>query len=187
MAAYTGMWGAIYFTPYATEVFALGEVSGGAIGVGKIWLAPFAAVAAGFIADKIGTAKAVIGTFILMTSGFLVFGLLPGAPNLVPMLMINVAIISCAVYALRGIYFALLEQGGIPVAVTGTATGIVSVIGYTPDIFVPAAAGIILDAYPGAEGFQILFLLVGGLSFLGLMAAYGAYRRIQYGRVFSSV
>ncbi len=187
MAAYTGMWGAIYFTPYATEVFALGGVAGGAIGVGKIWLAPFAAVAAGFIADKIGTAKAVIGTFILMTSGFLVFGLLPGAPNLVPMLMINVAIISCAVYALRGIYFALLEQGGIPVAVTGTATGIVSVIGYTPDIFVPAAAGIILDAYPGAEGFQILFLLVGGLSFLGLMAAYGAYRKIQCGRIFSSV
>jgi len=187
MAAYTGMWGAIYFTPYATEVFALGEVWGGAIGVGKIWLAPFAAIAAGLIADKIGTAKAVVGSFILMTSGFLIFGLLPGAPNLVPLLMINVAVISSAVYALRGIYFSLMEQGGIPVAVTGIATGIVSVIGYTPDVFVPAVAGMVLDAYPGAEGYQTLFLLIGGMSFLGLMAAYGAYRRIQCGRVFSSV
>ena len=59
---------------------------------------------------------------------------------------------------------------------------IYSVIGYTPDIFVPTVAGIFLDAYPGAEGYQTLFLFVGGLSFLGLMAAYGAYRRIQYGR-----
>ncbi len=187
MAAYAGLWGAIYFTPYATDVFALGEVLGGAIGVGKIWLAPFAAIAAGLIADKIGTAKAVVGSFILMTSGFLIFGLLPGASNLVPLLMINVAVISTAVYALRGIYFSLFEQGGIPVAVTGTATGIVSVIGYTPDVFVPALAGIVLDAYPGAEGYQTLFLLIGGMSFLGLMAAYGAYRKIQCGRAYSSV
>ena len=101
--------------------------------------------------------------------------------------MINVAVISSAVYALRGIYFSLFEQGGIPVGVTGTATGIVSVIGYTPDVFVPALAGMVLDAYPGAEGYQTLFLLIGGMSFLGLMAAYGAYRKIQCGRAFSSV
>ncbi len=187
MAAYSGLWGAIYFTPYATNVFALGEVLGGAVGAGKYWLAPVAAIAAGFIADRIGTAKAIVGSFILMTSGFLIFGLVPGAPILVPLLLINAAVISTAVFALRGIYFALLEQGGIPVAVTGTATGIVSVIGYTPDVFVPAAAGIILDAYPGAEGYQILFLLIGGLSFLGLMAAYAAYRQIQCGRDLSSV
>jgi MFS transporter, GlpU family, inner membrane protein len=179
MAAYSGMWGAIYLTPYATDIFALGDVLGGAIGIGKYWLAPVAAIAAGFIADKIGTAKAVVGSFILMTTGFLIFGLIPGAPNLVPLLLINVAIISGAVFALRGIYFALLEQGGIPVAVTGTAAGLISVIGYTPDIFVPPLAGIILDAYPGAQGYQTFFLLIAGMSFVGLTAAYIAYRKIQ--------
>ena len=179
MVAYTGLWGAIYFTPYATEVFDLGVVLGGAIGTGKLWLAAFAAIAAGFIADKIGTAKAVLGSFVLMTSGFLVFALLPGAPSLVPLLLINVAVISSAVYALRGIYFSLLEQGGIPLAVTGTATGIVSVIGYTPDIFMPTLGGMILDANPGAIGYQNLFLFIAALSSLGLMAAYVVYRKIQ--------
>jgi sugar phosphate permease len=179
MAAYSGMWGAVYLTPFATDIFALGDVLGGAIGIGKYWLAPIAAIAAGFIADKIGTAKAVVGSFILMTIGFLIFGLIPGAPNLVPLLLINVAIISGAVFALRGIYFALLEQGGIPLAITGTAAGLVSVIGYTPDIFIPPLAGIILDAYPGAQGYQTFFLLISGMSFLGLVAAYIAYRKIQ--------
>ncbi len=179
MTAYTGLWGAIFFTPYATEVYALGVVMGGAIGTGKLWLAPFAAIAAGFIADKIGTARTVLGSFILMASGFLLFGLLPGAPGLVPLLLINVVFISGAVYALRGIYFALLEQGGIPLAVTGTATGIVSVIGYTPDIFMPVLGGKILDANPGAAGYQILFLVVAAMSFLGLIAAYVVYRKIQ--------
>ena len=183
MTAYTGLWGAIFFTPYATEVYELGAVLGGAIGTGKLWLAPLAAIAAGFLADKIGCARTVFGYFVLMTSGFLVFGLVPGASNLVPFLLINVAIISGAVYALRGIYFSLLEQGGIPLAATGTATGIVSVIGYTPDIFMPVLGGVILDASPGAAGYQNLFLVTASMSFLGLVAAYVVYRKIQVGRV----
>jgi sugar phosphate permease len=181
MTAYSGLWGAIYFTPYATEVFALGVVWGGAIGVGKYWLAAIAAIIAGFIADKVGAAKAVLGCFVLMTAGFLVFGLIPGAPDLVLLLIFNVAVIACAVYALRGIYFSLLEQGCIPIAVTGTATGIISVIGYTPDVFLPVLAGVILDANPGAEGYQNLFLFISALSFLGLTAAYVVYRKIQAG------
>lgn len=179
MTAYSGLWGAIYFTPYATDVFSLGVVWGGAIGVGKYWIAAIAAVVAGFIADKIGAAKAVVGCFILMTTGFLGFGMLPGSPSLVPFLIINVVVIASAVYALRGIYFSLLEQGGIPIVVTGTATGIISVIGFTPDVFLPAVAGMILDANPGAEGYQNLFLFIAALSFLGLMAAYVVYRKIR--------
>jgi sugar phosphate permease len=179
MTAYTGLWGAILFTPYATEVYELGAVVGGAIGTGKYWIAPVAAIAAGYIADKIGCAKAVFGSFALMTFGFLLFGLVPGAPNLVPFMLINVALIAGAVYALRGIYFSLLEQGGIPLAVTGTATGIVSVIGYTPDIFMPILGGMILDANPGAVGYQNLFLVTAALSFIGLVAAYVVYRKVQ--------
>ena len=179
MAAYSGYWGAVYFTPYATETFELGSVLGGAVGTAKLWIAALAAVVAGFIADKIGSAKAVFGAFILMTSGFLVFALLPGRPGLLPLLLINVAVISCAVYGLRGIYFSLLEQGGVPVAVTGTATGIISIIGFTPDIFLPTLAGVILDANPGAGGYQLYFLLIAALSLIGLIAAFIVYRKIQ--------
>ena len=182
MTAYTGLWGAIFFTPYATEVYELGDVLGGAIGTGKLWVAFFAAIAAGYLADKIGCAKAVLGFFVLMTSGFLVFALVPGSPTLVPFLLINVTLIAVAVYALRGIYFSLLEQGGIPMAVTGIATGIVSVIGYSPDIFMPIIGGMILDANPGAGGYQTLFLVVTAFCFVGLIAAYVVYRKIQVGR-----
>ena len=110
----------------------------------------------------------------------------PGAPTLVPFLLINVIIISGAVYALRGIYFSLLEQGGIPMAVTGTATGVVSVIGYSPDIFMPIIGGMILDASPGAGEYQTLFLVVTAFCFLGLIAAYVVYRKIQVGQAASA-
>ncbi len=179
LAAYSGYWGAVYFTPYATEVFELGSVLGGAIGTAKLWIAALVAVVAGLIADKVGPAKAVLGAFILMTLGFLIFAIMPGQPGLLPLLLINVAVISCAVYGLRGIYFALLEQGGIPIAVTGTATGTISIIGYTPDIFLPALAGVILDANPGAAGYQHFFLLITVLSAIGLVAAFIVYRKVQ--------
>jgi nitrate/nitrite transporter NarK len=187
MSAYCGYWGAAYFTPYATEVFELGSVLGGAVGNAKLWIAALAAIVAGVIADKIGPAKAVVGSFVLMTSGFLVFALLPGTPGLLPFLLINVAIISSAVYALRGIYFALLEQGDIPMAVTGTATGTISIIGYTPDTFMPTLAGITLDANPGPDGYQDYFLFVTAFSFIGLIASYAVYRRIHRNQATSSI
>ena len=144
----------------------------------KFWYA-FGTIFILFFADKIGPAKAVLVFFVVMTGSFLVFGLIPGAPNLLPLLIINGALLAAVVFALRGVYFSLMEQGGIPIAVTGTATGVVSVIGYTPDIFMPTLGGIILDTYPGTVGYQYLFLMVSLLSFLGLIAAFIIYRKTQ--------
>ena len=86
---------------------------------------------------------------------------------LIPML-INAAVVSLAVFALRGIYFALLEDGGVPTAVTGTAAGVVSAIGFTPDVFMPLIGGVLLDAYPGVAGYQILY------GFIAVLCAAGA-------------
>ena len=60
MSAYCGYYGAYFFTPYATEVFELGSVLGVTISNAKLWIAALVAVVAGFIADKIGPAKAVL-------------------------------------------------------------------------------------------------------------------------------
>lgn len=181
LATNWGMWGTIYFTPYATEVYGLGDVWGGAVGGAKYWLAAITAISAGFVADRIGTAKTVIGLFVLMISGFLIFAGVPGAPYLVAMLLINSALIATAVYALRGIYYALLEQGNIPLALTGTAVGMVSVIGYTPDVLAPIVSGLVLDAWPGSKGFQVLFLLIGTVCIMGLCASVLIYRKVQAG------
>ena len=63
--------------------------------------------------------------------------------------------------------------------VTGTATGVISLIGFTPEIFIPTLGGMILDASPGAEGYQNFYTLITVLSAVGLAAAYVVYRKIQ--------
>jgi MFS family permease len=85
------------------------------------------------------------------------------------------AIAAVAIFALRGIYFALLEEGSVPIAVTGTAGGVVSAVAFTPDIFMPLLSGALRDAYPGAEGYRYLFLITAAICAAGLCAALLIY------------
>jgi MFS family permease len=136
-----------------------------------MYLKPPSALAAGFFADRAGISRAVSLCFLILIGGFAVFILTPGSPRLVAILIANTAITSLAIFALRGIYFALLEEGGVPLAVTGTATGIVSVVGFTPDVFMPMVGGVLLDRYPGAPGYRLLFLFIAVLCLGGLFSA----------------
>ena len=171
LAAYSAYWGSYYFTPFATDVFMMSVVFGGALGVGKMWLKPLPALGAGFLGDKIGASKTCAWSFVILIFSFGVFIFTPGRPNLVLILVINTAIAALAIFALRGVYFALLEEGGVPLALTGTATGALSVIGYTPDVFMPIVGGVLLDSYPGALGYRYFFIFIAGLCILGLIAA----------------
>ena len=175
--AYCAYWGSFSFTPYATEVFGASVVVGGAIGIAKSWVKPFPAVAAGFLADKIGASRAIAWSFGILIASFTLFAMTPGRPDWILMVLVNTVVASLAIFAIRGIYFALLEEGGVPLALTGTATGIVSVVGYTPDIFMPLLGGTLLDRYPGAPGYRFLFLFVAGMCALGLVAALLIMRR----------
>ena len=172
MTAYSAYWGSYYFAPYASDAFGLSVVLGGAVGVGKMWLKPFAAVAAGILADKFGVSKTVFITFLVLSAGFAVFGILPGGESWLIMMLINAAIVSAAIFALRGIYFALLEEGGVDAAVTGTAAGVISAIGFTPDVFMPLVGGVLLDAYPGAEGYRYFYLFIAMLCGVGTFASW---------------
>lgn len=171
LAAYSAYWGSYYFTPYATDVFLMSVVFGGAIGVGKMWLKPLAALGAGFLADKAGIARTIAGFFLVLIVSFVGFSFMPGDPKLVFILIANTAVASVAIFALRGIYFALLEEGRVPLIITGTATGIVSVIGFTPDVYMPMVGGVLLDRFPGGLGYRYFFLFIALLCVFGLSAA----------------
>ena len=63
-------------------------------------------------------------------------------------------------YGIRGIYFAVMEEARIPLISTGAAVGIISIIGFTPDVFMGPLMGFLLDKYPGAPGHQYVFLVL---------------------------
>ena len=171
LAGYCAYWGTFRFTSYSTDIFAMTVTMAAVISVGKMWLKPAAALVAGFVSDRLGIANSVSLLFVVLITSFALFAVLPGTPSLLAVMLVNVAIASLAVFAIRGIYFALLEEGGIPMAVTGTAAGVISVIGYTPDIFMPLLGGVLLDSFPGSQGYKLFFFAVAGICVAGLVAA----------------
>ena len=119
LTAYCGYWGLFRFTPFATEVFALSVTVGAMISVGKMWLKPIAALAAGFVADRFGITRSIIWLFALLIGAYCIAAFVPGKENFIPVMLISLTIASITVFAMRGIYFALLEEGGVPSTVTG--------------------------------------------------------------------
>ncbi len=170
LSSYTAYWGLDFFTPYATEVFGMSVVFGGSIAVAKMWFKPIPAAAAGFLADRIGASRAIAWSFLILIVSFALSAAMPGNPALIALVLVNIAVASSAVFASRGVYFALLEEGNIPLALTGTAVGTISVIGYTPDIFMPVLGGVLLDRYPGVTGYRYVFIFVTGMCVVGLLA-----------------
>jgi len=83
-------------------------------------------------------------------------------------LMANLLCSVAAVYALRGVYFALTAEVGVPESRTGVAVGLVSVLGFTPDIFFAPLTGRLLDAYPGLPGLQRYFGLLAAFALFGM-------------------
>ena len=49
--------------------------------------------------------------------------------------------------------------------------GIISVVGYTPDIFMGPVMGILLDNNPGLPGHQQVFLLLAAFATVGTFAS----------------
>ena len=99
-------------------------------------------------------------------------GLLAPSPTLIFIILGNIVVSYFGVYALRGVYFALLEETRVPSKRTGAAVGLISVIGYTPDIFFGAITGRLLDRSPGVTGHQHYFILLTCIAAAGMIAVF---------------
>jgi nitrate/nitrite transporter NarK len=182
-ATNSGFWATYYFTPYASEVFLLSVATAGLISVGRNWLNPIAPFVSGFVADRFGISRTSTVLLLLVTLSFALFTVTPASTSLLPLVLLNGAVAALAIYALRGIYFALLDEQRIPAAVTGTAAGTASLIGFTSDIYMPAVSGAILDKYPGPLGYRVLF---GATTLIAALGAVAAWQLVRNRRTLTS-
>lgn len=177
VTAYVGYKGIDDLGLYARDTFGFDDIAAARVGALAFWIRPIAAVSAGFIGDRVGATHAIVACFALMLIGDLVVALDlldPGAPWMLYTMVVSTA---AAVYAVRGLYFALFPAARVPAALTGTAAGLVSVIGYTPDVFMGPLMGHFTDTSPGAEGHRYLFAALAAFAALGLVCTL-AFRRL---------
>src|SRR5262245_37113365 len=169
LSAYATSAGITYLTPYATDAYKQSVVFGGVLSMCVQATGIVAPLLAGFVADRWTASRTVLWLLAGLALCLSLFVIIPGGQHLFLLLLVNSILIGCLMYALRGIYFALLEEGAIPLAVTGTATGLISLVAYTPDVFVPALAGHLLDRYAVDNvGYRYFFLILAIFSVAGV-------------------
>jgi len=169
LTAYWLYVGTFEFAAFGETAYAQDKLFGAQLGAFREWLRPLSAITAGFLADRIRPTRAVALAFVVAACGYAALATIPGESDGLWMLWIQVAAVAIAVFALRGIYFALLEESKVPVAVTGTAVGLISMVGYTPDVFAYPLAGWLVDSLGAAAGYRYYFLVLASAALAGLL------------------
>lgn len=182
ICAYCGFKALDNYGLYATQVLQMSHVDAASLTAFASYGRPVAALLAGILADRWHTGKSVMLFFVVTTISFCGMALLIPEVVALKLILLNILLTFVAVYALRGIYFALIEQTQLSLNVTGAAVGLISLIGYTPDIFFASLTGRILDANPGFVGFQNYFLFLAIVSIIGILLVYGLNRLTQVTR-----
>ena len=173
LCAYIPFRNSDFITPYMTDICGVGAAMGAILGTIRYYgMRPVGSVVAGFIADKISSSKTLIYCFIVIIITNILYVIFPGSPKLLYFVITNMVVFMTVCFATRGIYFALLEEGKVPIALSGTAVGVICTIAFTPDIWSPILGGYFLDTFPGVAGYSYVFIITVIAAALGIVFTY---------------
>lgn len=185
LCAYVGYKITDVFSLYAQDVMLLNQVESAQVGTFLLFVRPVVGVLIGVLADRSRPSLWLFISFIIAFFGSVLFatGLVENVSYLV--FLLSILVVAIGVYAARALYFAVMQSGKIPLIFTGTAVGLISLVGYTPDIFAGPAMGYLLDASPGLEGHQHVFWMLAVFSFIGGIAAFRYFQ--LYGKPINEI
>ena len=168
LCAYMGYKITDIYSLYASEVMLFDEINAARVGALQQYLRPIVCISIGFFTDKNGNINNILIGFFVMMVGSILFasGLIKVSMNM--LFIISLIIVASGTYAIRGLYFSILKDGKIPYILSGSAIGLISIVGYSPDIFATPLYGYILDNYPGIRGHQYVYLILFLSSLIGI-------------------
>ena len=171
MSAYVGYKTTDIYSLYASDIMFFDQIKASEVGSLQLYLRPIVCVLIGLLADKTNSSSWIIIGFIIMLLGASIFasGIINSEMNFI--FFLSLIIVAVGTYAARALYYAIFQEGNIPIGIMGTTVGVISVIGYTPDIFASPVMGYLLDNFPGALGHQYVFSMLVIFSLLGLIAS----------------
>ena len=170
MTGYQLFFATYAFSAYLQQNFGMTAVTVGTITVAKLWMRPIGAIGAGFVGDYLNREKVLAVLLVLGSVALASLAVLP-LDAATALLLPIVLIVGLVTYAVRGIYWATLESCDVPDRVKGLAIGLISLIGYAPDIYLPLIRGALVDRLPGQSGYSLYFLGVAAFGLAGAVAA----------------
>ncbi|MEY8364852.1 MFS transporter [Anaerovoracaceae bacterium 41-7] len=155
-----------YFTPYATSRFGMVATAGAFVTIAAQYVRPIAAFGGGAIADKLGRSKVMYVTFSMMALGTLLMVVMGNMSS--TLFIVLCIMIYAGMYGGYSMVFSMMDEGGVPIRVAGTAIGLVCTLGYLPEVIVPFCSGKILDTF-GESGYRYLFIAIVAIMIVGIL------------------
>lgn len=144
-----------YATTFAQQFYGLSAASAATLGGVRYLIQGAGGIVGGFLADKMKSRfKVIIGGCIGLALSFGLFIVMPSKASLCVMVVANFFVGLFFIYAVRSQYFAVHDDAGIPINMSGRVSGIASCLGYTPDIFMYTLVGSWMDNY-GRTGYNM--------------------------------
>ena len=165
------------FPAYAERGFEQTKLLGAQLATFRDWMRPLAAISAGLIADRLNPSRVVGVSFCLLLIVYVSLALMPSDAGYLWFFWAQVAIAALAGFALRAVFYALLQETGVPLSQTGMTVGFVSVIGYAPDLFAHTLAGHFADWFGVDMGYRYYFAFLSVFACLGLLATWKLVRK----------
>lgn len=161
-----------YLTPYLTDIYGISVSLGATLSIVRTYLIAFiAAPIGGMIADKMGSRINYL-KYALLTGAALtmVYFFIPENSGIAIPVAIML-ILAVVIMTIRGTYYSTGDEIGVPMVLAGSTAGIMSIVGNTPDLFVFALYGNMVDKYPGVEGYNKIFAIMIGFALAGVICA----------------
>jgi MFS family permease len=171
MCAYVGYKVTDIYSLYASEVMLYDQIEAAEVGALQLYLRPIVCIAIGLLADRTKNMFWIIFGFVTMLIGALIFSFGIIKPDMNFIFFLSLVILAVGTYSIRALYFAVLKEANVAFALTGTAVGIISVVGYSPDIFAGPIMGYLLDENPGIIGHQYVYFMLVIFSIIGLISS----------------
>jgi len=163
-----------YLGAYTVNVLGVSETTASTFAIIRNYIIAAAMTfAIGFVSDKLGSKSKTLGLYLAIASVVCVALIVTKSAAV---MCIAVSFAFAIVYSgMRGIYFATLNEVGIPLSMTGIATGIISMLCYLPDVYFAKMAGTWLDTY-GTKGYDYIWIYTIVCGVAGIVVAFATYR-----------
>ncbi|MCG8578265.1 MAG: MFS transporter [Bacteroidales bacterium] len=172
LCAYVGYKVTDIFSLYASDVMLFDQLESARVGTFLLYVRPLVGVLVGLLADRSRTTLWLTIGFVIAFAGAMLYvsGIVTHSATL--LFAFSTLIVASGVYAVRCLYFAVMEKGKIPLHLTGTSVGLVSLVGYTPDVFAGPLIGYLLELSPGVTGHQHVFVVLAAFALIGFGASW---------------
>ncbi|MBM4219763.1 MAG: MFS transporter [Gammaproteobacteria bacterium] len=175
---------ALFWVTYSISAFlqvnfGLSALAAGSVVLTKLWMRPVGGITIGFLGDWLSK-ELLLAWLLALASTSLIAICFADLGGNMPAIVGIVLVIGYLTYAIKGLYWALLDHCPVPRHIVGLAIGLVSFVGYLPDVLLPLYDGFLSRQYPRAVSFQIYFTSIALCGYLGAVLCLVFWRRSRH-------